>query len=180
MKIIIYALLFFCVVVVVFYIQEQKDVQGVDSHGVVAYINRISENEKYNYYNGHVTGLKWQCVEYARRWLMCIKDVTFTSVENASDIWNISNVTSLSNPSNRYEFVKEHIPTVGSLVIYRKTTKFQYGHVAVIVAVHENGEIDIAEQNQSVEKWKHKYSRRIRLEHEPDVIGCKTVKTVKL
>lgn len=176
---IIYALIILFCLAGVFYV-NRNDIQGVDPHGVVAYVNHVSDNEKekeeHNYYNGHVSGLKWQCVEYARRWLMCMKNITFQSVENASDIWNLSYVSSLDNPSIRYEFVKDNIPRVGSLVIYRKTTKFPYGHVAVIVNVHENGEIDIAEQNQNVEKWKYNYSRRIRLEHEPDVIGCKSVK----
>jgi hypothetical protein len=33
-------------------------------------------------------GLKWQCVEYARRWTFLRKSSTFESVEGANDMWN--------------------------------------------------------------------------------------------
>jgi hypothetical protein len=176
----IFIVIIIFIVYIVFIIQK-NDVQGVDPHGVVSYINDVSKEEKYNYLHGNVTGIKGECVEYARRWMMIVNGVTFESVDNAYDLWNTTHVSLLSDQTIKYKFINYPIhshnkPTVGSLVIYRKTNKYPYGHVAVIVGVHENGEVDIAEQNQSCDKWENNYSRRIYLDEEPDVIGLKKIK----
>lgn len=173
--------IFIVIILFILFIIQQNDIQGVDPYGVVSYINDVSKEEKYNYLNGYVTGIKGQCVEYARRWMMIVNGVTFDSVINASELWNTTHVSLLSDKSIKYKFINYPIhsnnrPTVGSLVIYRKSNKYPHGHVAVIVAVHENGEVDIAEQNQSFDKWENNYSRRIYLDEEQDVIGLKIIK----
>lgn len=169
-------LLITLIIIIQSYERRQNYVQGVDPYGVVAYIHR-EENEKEYYLNGHFTGLQWQCVEYARRWMMLIKGVTFPSVDTAYDLWNINQATLLTD-GTPYEFINvlnqapSH-PPVGSLLIYRKTNEFPHGHVAVVVHVHSNHEVNIAEQNQSIELWKKDYSRRIHANKEKDLIGWK-------
>lgn len=43
------------------------------------------------------TGLKWQCVEYARRYLINVLNVTFQDVNNAYEIFDIKTVSSIYN-----------------------------------------------------------------------------------
>ncbi len=38
------------------------------------------------------TGIKWQCVEYARRWLLINKKVVYGDVDVAADIWQLDYV----------------------------------------------------------------------------------------
>ena len=42
-----------------------------------------------NFVNGIYTGIKYQCVEFARRWLLESKGLEFHSVPFASHIWKI-------------------------------------------------------------------------------------------
>jgi len=150
--------------------QHAKKIQGIDHYGVVAYVN--DGTDKKNYVDGQFTGLQWQCVEYARRWLLQVRGITFDAVETAEDLWKLKTATSVQG-THRFKNSKKGIPTVGALLIYKKTNKVPFGHVAVIVDVHENGEIDVAEQNYSLKKWKG-YSRRIHMT-DPNIIGWKTV-----
>jgi len=111
------------------------------------YYNRETDEE--NYVNGHFTGLKWQCIEYARRWLITVKDATFEKVNNATDIWSLQKATLLD--STKVDFINApitEIPPIGALLIYRKSSMFPKGHV--VVKVHQNGEV--VEQNYS-NKW---------------------------
>ena len=103
-------------------------------------------------YRGRVypTGIRGQCVEFARRWLIH-HDILFENVENAIDIWNIPSVIRLSDQ----QVLPFHsipndgrLPTIGSLLIYRQTNKLPYGHVAVVISVdHEKRLIHIDERN---------------------------------
>ena len=136
------------------------------------YYNRESDEE--NYVNGHFTGLKWQCVEYARRWLITVKGVTFDKVNNATDIWSLQKATLLN--LKQVDFINApitEIPPIGALLIYRKSATFPKGHVAVVVKVHPNGEVDVAEQNYS-KNWQG--IRRVNVKKE-NVIGWKIIKS---
>jgi glutathionylspermidine amidase/synthetase len=59
-------------------------------NNVYAYSNKSSDfiSDESNYHNGHFTGIKWQCVEYARRYLQTVFNVTFSQVESAYEIPN--------------------------------------------------------------------------------------------
>jgi len=156
------------------YINKVNEIQGIDPYGVIAYVNR-SQNRSENYINGQFTGLKWECVEYVRRWLITVKNVTFEKVETAEDLWKLRTATSMNGKTYDFVNVTNGIPPVGSLLIYKKTNKNPYGHVAVVVKVNTNREVEVAEQNYSLEKWKG-YSRRINT-REANLIGWKIVKT---
>ena len=114
------------------------------------------------------TGMKWQCVEYARRWLMENKNVTFASVDYAYHIWDLTSVTKLDSnesiPLQHFRNKKTKIaPAVGDLLIYSKKLAVT-GHVAVIVGI-ENDSITIAEQNYFNRIWEGKdYARRLLLD----------------
>ncbi|KAG5495261.1 hypothetical protein JKF63_02316 [Porcisia hertigi] len=106
------------------------------------------------------TGMKWQCVEYARRYWMLRGTPTpsvFGSVEGAADIWdNITHVTLLDNtttvPLLKFQNGARlshggSAPRVGDLLIYPRDTKglFPYGHVAVVVGVEMNSTVEATE-----------------------------------
>jgi len=86
------------------------------------------------------TGIRGQCVEFARRWLIH-HDILFENVEHAIDIWNIPSVIQLSERQSVLPFYSipndgHSLPTIGSLLIYRKVkNKLPYGHVAVVIGV---------------------------------------------
>jgi hypothetical protein len=96
------------------------------------------------------TGMKWQCVEYARRyWMLRGTPVpaVFGPVDGAADIWNeLTYVTLLDNVTIAPLFKYANgvavgyggsAPRRGDLIIYPRDDqgKFPYGHVAVIVSV---------------------------------------------
>lgn len=116
------------------------------------------------------SGLKWQCVEYARRWLIENQNVTFPEINNAYQIWDLK----YGNNAETHEQVpllqfKNKIatkkPKVGDLLIY--STDFAVtGHVAVVVGVYNNS-VTIAEQNYFNDLWDvWSYSRRLLLEQD--------------
>lgn len=135
---------------------------------------------------GVYTGIKWQCVEFARRWLLVNKGVVYGDVDVAADIWGkISVVTRVSD--NKEISLQARLngsmerPEVGDLLIYAKEF-LGTGHVAIITAVNAST-IEVAEQNFANSKWLGGYARKIEwLQHQgrnwildPYVIGWKHV-----
>jgi glutathionylspermidine amidase/synthetase len=114
--------------------------------GVPAYSNQKGQtnSDDANYINGVYTGTKWQCVEYARRYLQTARGITFSNVDNAVEIpsaeFTTLDGTNLLRKTNDLK--------VGSLVIWPKHYKYNapYGHVAVVSKIMPNG-IYVAEQN---------------------------------
>ena len=133
--------------------------------------------------NGINLGLKWQCVEFARRFLYINFGIIFEQIAQADDIFNLRHfthvetrknipVTSLKNGSNIW-------PHVGSLLIWQSLGNnsdvkvINPGHVAVVVSVSSNF-IDIAEQNFNEKKWtkpNRKWSRRLLVSLVPNNNG---------
>ena len=99
------------------------------------------------------TGLKWQCVELARRYLLVTKGITFPSIPNAYDIFNLHHMINVF--TGRKALISRHangstvVPTIGSLLIWGKEyDKNETGHVAVITSIYQYS-IQIMEQNNS-------------------------------
>ena len=118
------------------------------------------------------SGLKWQCVEYARRWLIENKIITFAPVKYAYQIWDLEFGTQVETnrqlPLLKFKNKTSKIaPEVGDLLIYN--TDFAItGHVSVIVSVEENSVL-IAEQNYFNAPWDvENYSLRLLLDKYPD------------
>ena len=112
-----------------------------------------------NYVDGYLySGAKWQCVEYARRWLITVKNITFVSVDKAADIWNLDPLNSWTNtpgptgtgtvPMTRHtNGVATKLPQVGSLIVWPAGPAIgKYGHVAVVTGVGANV-VYVTEQN---------------------------------
>jgi hypothetical protein len=149
-------------------VQPYGAVLGISEQVVQAYSNcqPACVNYEPNRFNDVYTGVKWQCVEYARRWLLINKGVVFGDVDMASDIWDkTSHVTNVA--TNKRIPLESHLngsstpPQAGDLLVYARAFN-NTGHVAVITSVdYEKGIIRVAEQNYYNELWPDHFSRTI-------------------
>ena len=149
-----------------------NNVLGVASSNVRAYSNGNDTfySGEDSYLHGIYMGLKWQCVEYARRWTFIRKGAVFPSVVGANDMW--SQLQYVERVTDKQQFpLKPHPngsrnpPINGSYLIYPIQNDMPYGHVAVIVDVLPNA-IRIAEQNFYFHYWTHHYAREIPVTFE--------------
>lgn len=118
------------------------------------------------------SGMQWQCVEYARRYLITKLGVTFSSVDGAEDVFALKTVES-TETGKKYKFKtfknnlncrrKNNMPKVNDVIIWaRNKSDTPFGHIAVILKI-EGDQIYIGEQNWSNDAWTrsppHSYSR---------------------
>ena len=142
---------------------------GISLPDTKAYSNCRPECVVYdpNIHEGTYTGIKWQCVEFARRWLLQHKGAVYGDVDIAADIWTkIDQLTDVATnekiPLNSYVNGSTQPPKIGDLLIYAKAF-YGTGHVAVITGMdHENGLIKVGEQNYSNTPWLNDYARTIK------------------
>ncbi len=119
-----------------------------------------------NRVRGTYTGIKWQCVEFARRWLLRNRGVVYGDVDYAIDIWNkIDHYTRVADgkaiPVKAYENGASSPPQIGDLLIYAKAL-FGTGHVAVVIATGPaEGTLEVAEQNYRNQAWPNGYARKL-------------------
>ena len=122
------------------------------------------------------TGLRWQCVQYARRWLIINLDVTFESIDYAFHIFDLETVADVVKDGVEYQFKSfpngnKHPPQVGDLIISPRTEEIRTGHVAVVAGVNlEEGYVDLAEQNNENAHWRdpNSHARRVILLKQDD------------
>jgi glutathionylspermidine amidase/synthetase len=120
------------------------------------------------YINGTFTGYKFQCVEYARRYLLITKGVIFESIPMAYDIFHLKAVKKVKD-DKFYQFSshkngQSREPAKGDLLIWNPIGEYEVtGHVAVISAVSDT-HVDIVEQNVDDTVWPdgQNYSRRLK------------------
>ena len=161
---------------------------GLTSEGVAAYSNDSANSLalKPCRVGNIVTGLPWQCVEFARRWLLQTHGLIFSDVQIAANMWdNIDCLTQVSNnkkvPLDSHPNGSHSKPKTGDLIIYSEAF-LGTGHVAIVVG-HDSdaGVIHVAEQNYSDRPWQGEYCREIPLLEiygrwwllEPFLIGWK-------
>ena len=120
-----------------------------------------------NHFGDTYTGMQWQCVEYARRWLLVRRGMVFGSVDFAADIWD--EVEHYSRVADDQPIFTENFPNgsserprVGDLIVYAKEY-LGTGHVAVVVALADN-RVEVAEQNYFNKPWPGTTARRIALQ----------------
>ena len=117
------------------------------------------------------TGLKWQCVEYARRYLILSNNITFGDIDSAYQIYDLKTASSVYDTKKTFKFMgypngSKEPPKANDLLIFKKTKGSPYGHVAVITNVNlRERYIEICEENNN-QKWidPKAYSRRIVIE----------------
>ncbi|BBH54704.1 CHAP domain-containing protein [Fluviispira sanaruensis] len=115
-------------------------------------------------------GLPWQCVEYARRWILTNQKVEFEDVDFAYEIWNRKKAINVKSGRSliyeNFENGNSEIPAFGDILIYDKSEVLPYGHVAIIVNIDKRKNyIDVAEENFQNKMWENyeSYSRRIKI-----------------
>lgn len=110
---------------------------------------RKSNYSKPSYYNGIYTGVKWQCVEFVRRYLIIKHGVTFSDVDSAFQIPN-AKFTRLDGTHIKME----HDLIVGSIIVWAKNIKQKMpdGHVAIVKSITPTG-ITVVEQNYRNNKF---------------------------
>lgn len=142
-------------------------VLGIASSNVPAYSNGDDDyfSAERHFFYGIFTGFKWQCVEYARRWLLLRKTCTFRSIGSAGDIWH--ELTYIERVTDGKQFpLKAHangssqVPKKDSFLIYPRCRALPFGHIAIITEVGDNY-IRIAEQNYRFHRWSGNYARQI-------------------
>lgn len=148
---------------------------GKTAEKVVAYANEsdggvFAPQRIYNYTHGVFTGIKWQCVEFVRRWLVLVAGVTFDSVESASSFWKDihvyrkvrSRVPEYLNLTQR-DARSNDLPGYGDVLVWMRVPDghLQFGHMAVVVGVDATS-VQIAEQNWDNRPWEGRtFSRSI-------------------
>lgn len=146
-----------------------NQVLGIASSNVPAYSNGDDDyfSGQPNHLHGVFTGYRWQCVEFARRWLLIRKTAIFRNIGSASDIWHdlthVERVTDgkkfplIAHPNGSSERPKR-----GTLLIYARCRDLPFGHVAIITDVGSDF-VRIAEQNYRFHRWTSDYARQISL-----------------
>jgi len=149
-----------------------NEIEGIASTNVPAYSNRNSSffNIGRHYLYGIYTGYQWQCVEFARRWLLLRKGCIFKDIPCACDMW--SGIRYIERVTDGRQFPLRPIangssepPKKDSLLIYNRSLGLPFGHVAIITDVVP-GYVHIAEQNNLYNYWPGDYARRAPLRFE--------------
>ena len=147
---------------------------GMDVYGITAYSCHTIDPKNIRYDKCYIfknvfTGIKWECVEFIRRWLIIRYSITFQELDTAFKIFDLpyikfSNLISGENIS----YIKYYngsignlLPNIGTIIIWDKFGEHPYGHCAIVVKLDENY-IYIVEQNWDNKKWNKPYSRKIQ------------------
>lgn len=161
-----------------------------EAFGVPAFSNcndTTTSDESNHVSYGHTghrvyTGMKWQCVEYARRFMLLHDGCLFDNVSGAVDIWDLKHVKVMSSDLNQpyrnetrsfrrfFNHNSTYPPAIGDLVIWSVQKDMPYGHVGVVVGVSESREsVYLADQNYCSKKWAigTNYSRTYLLRADP-------------
>ena len=153
---------------------------GIDYYGVPAYVNDFIQDS--HYVKNIYTGIKWECVEYVRRWYIQVFNLTFSPIKNAVDIWNIPYVYV---PNTKKQFGFDSVsngmsvePKVGDILVFIQNEFYPYGHVGIITRLTQDY-LYLAEQNIDDTVWNKPYSRKIKRRVDtvldPFVLGWKTI-----
>ncbi|CAD8145323.1 unnamed protein product [Paramecium pentaurelia] len=155
--------------------------------GVIAYCNtgftfdRNKIHEYQTYWPKEETGLardvyigfKYQCVEYARRFLTLNFKAAFQDVPHAHHIWALDTIEDCTKEEGTFPFINfpngsQEPPKFGDLIIYPYSKEQRFGHVGVIINVNlEEKFVDIGEQNYEEAGWEcPEYARRLIMKIE--------------
>jgi glutathionylspermidine amidase/synthetase len=127
-----------------------------------------------SYVDGVYMGHKWQCVEFARRWLYLNYGYIFDDIAMAYDIFRLSTVRSVREnqllPLRSFKNGSQRPPEPGCLLIWAEGGEFETtGHVAIITEVTPDY-VRIVEQNVGDRPWPEgqNYAREIKAETTPE------------
>jgi CHAP domain len=141
---------------------------GRTSEGQVAHSNCRPDcvYEKPSFEQGTYAGIEWQCVEFARRWLIRNRHATFPSIDIAADLWDkVDALERLGDheklPLRKLANGSRELPAPGDLLIWQKEY-LGTGHVAIVLEVDTaKSVVRVGEENFTNEKWPASYAREI-------------------
>lgn len=142
-------------------------------NGIPSYINNSSNASNYyihTKYGTVYTGVKWECIEFVRRYLIQHYGITFETVRNVYELKNISHFYSLVSGSPLpVQFHTNGIPMENDILILSlKDT----GHVAIVCNVDQNkGLIYTVDQNNETGKWETETYSRVYSIHSKQIMG---------
>ncbi|QID16332.1 bifunctional glutathionylspermidine amidase/synthase [Nitrogeniibacter mangrovi] len=116
------------------------------------------DHDSYRHFiDGEYMGYKWQCVEFARRWLYLNAGVVFDDVPMAYDIFRLRTLRRVADdarlPLQAFHNGAPRHPEPGCLLIWNEGGEFHVtGHVAIVVEVLPD-RVRIAEQNVDHRSW---------------------------
>ncbi len=127
-----------------------------------------------SFINDVYMGQKWQCVEFARRWLYLNHGYVFDDVAMAYDIFRLTSVRVIvdgsSLPLRSFRNGSPRRPEPGSMLLWDEGGTFSTtGHVAIVTEVHDDY-VRVVEQNFKHVSWAEGqlYSRQIaRIDSAP-------------
>jgi glutathionylspermidine amidase/synthetase len=130
--------------------------------------SQMPDRSAYRHYvDGLYMGYKWQCVEFARRWLYLNRGWVFDDVAMAYEIFRLQTIRDVKNgttlPLRSFRNGSRRHPEPGCLLIWDEGGEFsRTGHVAIVTEVLPD-RLRIAEQNVRHLPWPegHDYSREI-------------------
>lgn len=148
------------------------EVCGYAPGGVPAYSNGNDElfTAKANYDDHFFTGYQWQCVEFARRWLLERKGLVLPEYYIAAHIIYGTCVYTLEGTPFPCQVTRNGSvlpPQADTLIIYPSSKKNVVGHIGVITEVGD-GWIRVADQNRFFHNWEGaSYSAQFTVEQDP-------------
>ncbi len=120
-----------------------------------------------HYVDGIFMGYKWQCVEFARRWLYRTQGRIFGDVAMAYDIFQLRSLRDMASgeelPLRSFRNGAKRWPEPGALLIWNEGGEFVVtGHVAVVTEVFPD-RVRCVEQNVDNRPWPEgrAYSREL-------------------
>jgi glutathionylspermidine amidase/synthetase len=148
---------------------------GIDNYGVIAYSSKHSEKNKHTIsviFNNIYCGIKWQCVEYIRRWLIINYNITFEQIDMAYMMFTthqLKFIHIIHKNTIPYKLIYNNqtnnvLPNIGSIIIWDKNNNYKTGHVAIVSNI-TNKYIYISEQNWDDLLWNKPYSRKIKIQY---------------
>lgn len=133
--------------------KSYKDANGneiIDKFNKVAVYYNNGGNKRHKSKDGYNYGLKWQCVEFVKRYYYDhLKHKMPNAYGHAKDFYSpylkdgqINRERGLLQFSNK----SKSKPKVNDIIIFKGHTLNKYGHIAIIASVYENS-IEIVQQN---------------------------------
>ena len=130
-------------------------------------------DEHYDHQVGNIYyGLRYQCVEFARRWLVHAKGVTFSEVRMAYEIFDMPHAIRVKDEENipwtNIPNGSSERPVPGAVLIWNEGGEFQRtGHVAIVVEVSDEW-VRVAEQNVNDTYWPRgqNWARQLDVEYD--------------
>lgn len=139
---------------------------GMAPGGVPIYSSDYDSADEREYptrqsYQSHLDGVfmgyKWQCVEFARRWLYLNKGYIFDDIPMAYDIFDLRFARRVADqellPLQAFRNGSRRLPEPGCLLIWNEGGEFERtGHVAIVTRVEPHF-LWVVEQNVDHQVW---------------------------